>query len=175
MAEISRKIDVDKLISYSDDLVQLLKDEKDINDLNHCVEKTDALRSRCRSDHAVVQSSLEDRPMQAKNRSCKGRSCFRCRAITNQIKDLEEQRSTIEERRQVLKKLKQDEVKAQIIPDLNDKSKISGHIVDKEKKMVEKLEVNSEEMGDFDACNASWKMDLDYVSLTVLVEVSVDR
>ncbi|KAI3680541.1 hypothetical protein L6452_35313 [Arctium lappa] len=120
MAEISRKFDVEKLISYSDDLVKLLKDEKDINDLNHCVEKSDALRSRCRSDHAGVQSSLE--------------------AITNQIKDLEEQRSSIEERRQVLKKLKQDEAKAQmtlsmyasvtrIIPDLNDKSKISGRIL----------------------------------------------
>ncbi|KAI3788696.1 hypothetical protein L2E82_01469 [Cichorium intybus] len=121
MAEISRKIDVEKLMSYSDDLVQLLKNEKDINDLKHCVEISDALRSRCRSDYAAVQSSLE--------------------AITNEIKDLEEQRSLIEERGQVFKKLKQDELKAQmkismfasvtkIIPDLNDQSKmISGSIL----------------------------------------------
>ncbi|KAI3525724.1 hypothetical protein L1887_04757 [Cichorium endivia] len=142
MAEISRKIDVEKLMSYSDDLVQLLKNEKDINDLKHCVEISDALRSRCHSDYAAVQSSLE--------------------AITNDIKDLEEQRSLIEERGQVLKKLKQDELKAQmkismfasvtkIIPDLNDQSKmISGNIVDKEKKVVEKFELNSQEMSDFD-------------------------
>ncbi|KAL4588294.1 hypothetical protein LXL04_001177 [Taraxacum kok-saghyz] len=121
MSEISRKIDVQKLISYSDDLVQYLKNEKDINDLKHCVEKSDALRSRCRSDHAAVQSSLE--------------------AITNEIKDLEEQRSLIEERRKVLMILKQDELNAQlklsmfacvtkIIPDLNDQSKmISGSIL----------------------------------------------
>lgn len=197
MADISRKIDVEKLISYSDDLVQLLKDEKDINDLNHCVEKSDALRSRCRSDHAGVQSSLEDYIKKidlCKQKTEAARAEVatdaeinllqkeldeelqketllqeELRAITDQIKDLEEQRSSIEERRQVLKKLKQDEVKAQmtlsmyasvtrIIPDLNDKSKISGHIVDKEKKVVEKFELNSQEMGDFDACNASWKM-----------------
>ncbi|KAI3745470.1 hypothetical protein L1987_58584 [Smallanthus sonchifolius] len=59
MADISRKIDVEKLISYSDDLVQFLKNEKDINYLKHCVEHSDGLRSRCRSDHAGVQTSLE--------------------------------------------------------------------------------------------------------------------
>lgn len=59
MTEISRKLDVEKLISYSDDLVQFLKNEKDINDLKHSVEKSDTLRHRCRSDYAAVQSTLE--------------------------------------------------------------------------------------------------------------------
>lgn len=198
MAEISRKIDVEKLMSYSDDLVQLLKNEKDINDLKHCVEISDALRSRCHSDYAAVQSSLED--YQKKIDVCKQKTEAakaeiasdaeinllqkeldddlqreallqeELRAITNDIKDLEEQRSLIEERGQVLKKLKQDELKAQmkismfasvtkIIPDLNDQSKmISGNIVDKEKKVVEKFELNSQEMSDFDTCNTIWKM-----------------
>lgn len=91
------------------------------------------------------------------------------RSITNEIKDLEDQRSVIEERRQVLKKLKQEELKAQmkltmyasvttIIPDLNDQSKIiSGQMVDKE-KVVEKFELNTLEMSDFDTCNTIWKM-----------------
>nr|KAJ0202050.1 hypothetical protein LSAT_V11C600338030 [Lactuca sativa] len=46
-----------------------------------------------------------------------------------------------------------------ILPDLNDQSKmISGHIVDKEKKVVEKFEFNPQEKSDFDACNTIWEM-----------------
>ncbi|KAI3811852.1 hypothetical protein L1987_21584 [Smallanthus sonchifolius] len=145
---MARKVDAEKLISYSDDLVQFLKNEKDINFLKHCVKQSDGLRSRCLSDHAGVQTSLQ--------------------AITAQIKDLEEQTSFIEERSQFLNKLQQDEMKAMmklsmhasvtnIIPDLNEQSKISGHIVDKEKKGVEKFEFNSQERSDFDTCNAIWK------------------
>ncbi|KAL7596280.1 hypothetical protein Lser_V15G31013 [Lactuca serriola] len=198
MTEISRKLDVEKLISYSDDLVQFLKNEKDINDLKHSVEKSDTLRHRCRSDYAAVQSTLED--YQKKIDLCKQKTEAakaevasdaeihllqkeldeelqretllqeELRSITNEIKDLEEQRSSIEDRRKVLKKLKQDELKAQmklsmfacvtsILPDLNDQSKmISGHIVDKEKKVVEKFEFNPQEKSDFDTCNTIWEM-----------------
>ncbi|KAD0533620.1 hypothetical protein R6Q59_023370 [Mikania micrantha] len=56
---MARKIDVQKLISYSDDLVQFLKTEKDINSLNHCIERSDGIRSRCRSDHAALQTSVQ--------------------------------------------------------------------------------------------------------------------
>ncbi|CAI9291704.1 unnamed protein product [Lactuca saligna] len=165
MTEISRKLDVEKLISYSDDLVQFLKNERDINDLKHSVEKSDTLRHRCRSDYAAVQSSLED--YQKKIDLCKQKTEA---AKAEEIKDLEEQRSSIEDRRKVLKKLKQDELKAQmklsmfacvtsILPDLNDQSKmISGHIVDKEKKVVEKFEFNPQEKSDFDTCNTIWEM-----------------
>ncbi|MFS8002331.1 hypothetical protein Hanom_Chr13g01200851 [Helianthus anomalus] len=45
-----------------------------------------------------------------------------------------------------------------IIPDLNEQSKIYGHIVDKEKLVVEKFEFSSREASDFDTCNAIWKM-----------------
>ncbi|KAK1426940.1 hypothetical protein QVD17_15621 [Tagetes erecta] len=58
--DISRKNDVEKLISYSDDLVHLLNDQKDIIYLNQCLQQSDALRSRCRSDHAQLHTSLQD-------------------------------------------------------------------------------------------------------------------
>ncbi|KAF5817406.1 hypothetical protein HanXRQr2_Chr02g0052631 [Helianthus annuus] len=45
-----------------------------------------------------------------------------------------------------------------IIPDFNEQSRITGHIVDKDKKVVEKFELSSQEMSDFDTCNAIWKM-----------------
>ncbi|MFS7910608.1 hypothetical protein Hanom_Chr02g00108261 [Helianthus anomalus] len=200
MSDTSRGIDVEKLISYSDDLVKFLKKEKDINFLNHCVEGSNALRSRCLSDHAAVDTSLQG--YHKKIDMCKQkieaakaevasdveihllqkelddeirreallREDLRyVYSVTSQIKDLEEQRSFIEERRQVLKKLEQNEMKTQktlsmyasvtnIIPDFNEQSRITGHIVDKDKKVVEKFELRSQEMSDFDTCNAIWKM-----------------
>ncbi|KAJ0475633.1 hypothetical protein HanRHA438_Chr13g0581861 [Helianthus annuus] len=191
------KIDVEKLISYSDDLVQFLKNEKDINSLKHCVEQSDTLHSRCRSDHTGLHTSLQGYHKQID--ACKQKieaakaevasdveihllqkeldeeiqkeTLLRedLRVVTGQIKDLEEQRSFIEERRQALKKLEHDEMKTQkklsmyasvtkIIPDLNEQSKIYGHIVDKEKLVVEKFEFSSREVSDFDTCNAIWKM-----------------
>ncbi|KAM0001273.1 hypothetical protein Hdeb2414_s0383g00881801 [Helianthus debilis subsp. tardiflorus] len=197
MGDTSRRIDVEKLISYSDDLVKCLKNEKDINFLNLCVERSNALRSRCLSDHAGVDTSLQG--YHKKIDMCKQKieaakaevasdveihllqkelddelrreALLRedLRAVTSQIKDLEEQRSFIEERRQVLKKLEQNEMKTQktlsmyasvtnIIPDFNEQSRITGHIVDKDKKVVEKFELGSQEMSDFDTCNAIWKM-----------------
>ncbi|KAL8223049.1 hypothetical protein R6Q57_020448 [Mikania cordata] len=192
---MARKIDVQKLISYSDDLVQFLKTEKDINCLNHCIERSDGIRSRCRSDHAALQTSVQGYHKNIE--MCKEKSQVAeaevasdveihmlqkelddeiqreallvkdLRAIASQIKNLDEQRSFIEERGQFLKKLEQDEMKTvmklsmyasitNIIPDLNEHSKISGHIVDKEKQVVEKFEFNSQEMSDFDTCNAIW-------------------
>ncbi|XVF55041.1 hypothetical protein PTKIN_Ptkin06aG0004700 [Pterospermum kingtungense] len=45
-----------------------------------------------------------------------------------------------------------------IIPDLEDQSRISGHIVDRDKMVVEKFEFDSTRMTAFDACDSIWKM-----------------
>uniref|UniRef100_M1D2S2 Uncharacterized protein n=2 Tax=Solanum tuberosum TaxID=4113 RepID=M1D2S2_SOLTU len=45
-----------------------------------------------------------------------------------------------------------------IIPDLNDQSKISGHIVERDKKVVENFEFDSSNQTAFDTCNNIWKM-----------------
>nr|GEW12578.1 hypothetical protein [Tanacetum cinerariifolium] len=192
-----KKMEIEEIISYSDDLVNLLKKENDINDLKNCLEISNQLRSRCRSDHAQLNTSLQDYQEKInlckhKTEACKAEVASdaeinllqkeldeelqketllqdELRAITNQINNIEEQRSSIEERRQVLKKLEQDEKKTQmklsmyasvtkIIPDLNDQFNISGAIVDKEKKTVEKFELSSQEMSDFDTSNAIWKI-----------------
>ncbi|PWA54673.1 hypothetical protein CTI12_AA433710 [Artemisia annua] len=193
----SKKMEMEDIISYSDDLVTLLKNRNETNDLNNCVDISNQLRSLCLSDQSQLNTSLKDYQekinlCKQKTEACKAEVASdaeihslqkeldeelhkesllqeELRAITNQINNLEEQRSSIEERRQVLKKLEQDEKKTQmklsmyasvtkIIPDLNDQFKISGAIVDKEKKTVEKFELSSQEMSDFDTCNAVWKM-----------------
>ncbi|CAN1820562.1 Kinetochore protein SPC24 homolog [Linum perenne] len=91
--------------------------------------------------------------------------------INSQIGDLERQRVSIEEQKQASKKLDREELRAQkklsmyasvtnIIPELDDRSTISGltDIVDREKRMVEKFELDSTEMSPFETCDSIWKM-----------------
>lgn len=60
---MSRKIEVDKLISFSDDLVEFLKSERDINNLEHCLEQSKALQSQCDADYNDIQRSLQGLPL----------------------------------------------------------------------------------------------------------------
>ncbi|KAF2306466.1 hypothetical protein GH714_018350 [Hevea brasiliensis] len=60
MGDSSGKIDVDKLISYSDDLVAVLKEKRDINILTQCLDKSKALRSSCDADFNEARTLLED-------------------------------------------------------------------------------------------------------------------
>ncbi|KAK2972105.1 hypothetical protein RJ640_010268, partial [Escallonia rubra] len=89
--------------------------------------------------------------------------------LTNDINDLECRRVSVEERRKILNKLEQDELRAEmklsmyasvsnVIPYLDDQSKISGHIVERDKKVVEKFEFDPMKMNAFDTCNSIWKM-----------------
>lgn len=91
------------------------------------------------------------------------------RVITNEINDLDQQIIWIEERKQVLKKVNQQEFKEQrklsmlasvtnIIPDLNDELEISGHIVDRDKKVLEKFAFDPTKMTSYDICDNIWKM-----------------
>ncbi|KAA8517732.1 hypothetical protein F0562_015209 [Nyssa sinensis] len=197
MGDLSRKIDVEKLISFSDDLIEFLKNEKDINNLAQCLEQSKALQSHCDADYNDVQKLLQD--YQTKIDACKQKENEaksgaagdaeidllqkeleeelqrerlhgeQLRVITDEINDLEHQRVSVEERRQILKKLEQEELRAQrklsmyasvtnIIPNLDDQSKISGHIVERDKKVVEKFEFDPAKETAFDTCNSLWKM-----------------
>lgn len=59
MAEPWRNIDVEKLISYSDDLVKVLSEgPRDLNNLSHSLQQTRALSSSCDSDLNEARSFL---------------------------------------------------------------------------------------------------------------------
>ncbi|KAG4922172.1 hypothetical protein JHK86_050985 [Glycine max] len=61
MAEPWRNIDVEKLISYSDDLVKVLSEgPRDLNNLSHSLQQTRALSSSCDSDLNEARSFLHD-------------------------------------------------------------------------------------------------------------------
>ncbi|KAJ7950027.1 plectin-like [Quillaja saponaria] len=197
MGVSSRNIDVEKLISYSHDLIEVFKDKRDINSLTHCLENSKSLGSSCDSDLNESRSLLEG--YQIKIDVCKQKMeeaksevaadaeldhlrkeledelekdrmlREELRVITNEINDLERQWVSVQERKKTLKKLEEDKLKAQrmlslyasvttTIPDLDDHSKISGYIVDRDKRVVEKFEFNPTKMTALDACNGIWKM-----------------
>ncbi|XVF76876.1 hypothetical protein PTKIN_Ptkin13bG0302200 [Pterospermum kingtungense] len=60
MGESSRLIDVEKLISYSDDLVEVLKDKRDTNNLTQCLQHLNDLSSHCDSDSKEVHRLLQE-------------------------------------------------------------------------------------------------------------------
>lgn len=185
-----------KVISYSGDLVGLLKDPRDPNGVAHCCDSLKALRSSADADFNEVLSLLQD--YENKTEACRQKTeaaksevvadeeldllhkeleeeCKResllleeLRVITNEINDLECTRISVQERNQTLMKIEQDELRAQrtlsmfasvtnIIPDLYDPSKVSGHIVDRDKKVVKKFEFDPTQMTAFDVCDSIWK------------------
>ncbi|KAL7169568.1 hypothetical protein ACSBR2_034575 [Camellia fascicularis] len=189
MGDLSRKTDVKSVIAFSDDLVGFLSDEKDVNNLTQHLEQSKVLQSQCNADYNDVLSLLQDYQKGidvSKKKSDEARSEaasdaemdllqqeleeeFQRELITNEISDLENQRASVEERREILRKLEQDEMRAQmklsmyasvtnIIPNLHENSKISGHIVKRDRKAVEKFEFDPSEATAFDTCNNIWNM-----------------
>ncbi|BFG36476.1 hypothetical protein CerSpe_227500 [Prunus speciosa] len=137
MGEASGKMDLEKLILYSDDMVGFLKDKKDLNNLEHSLQHSKALRSSCDADFNEVQNFLRD--YEKKIDECKQKtevaysevvadeeidllqreldgvieteSLFmeELRVVTDEINDLERQRIAHQEKRRILKRHKQDE------------------------------------------------------------------
>ncbi|KAL3502536.1 hypothetical protein ACH5RR_036985 [Cinchona calisaya] len=141
--------DVEKLVTYGHELVDFLKNDGDNMTLKQYSQQCQLLHSRSDADLHDLQ-----RPIQA---------------IADQIYYLEQQSEPIEERRKSLKKLEQEDLRTEmklsmyasvtsIIPNLDDQSKISGYIVENEKKAVGKFELDPEKQTTFEICNSIWKM-----------------
>ncbi|KAK1398164.1 hypothetical protein POM88_008027 [Heracleum sosnowskyi] len=60
MGEASRSFDMKNLISYSDDLIKLLKSERDSTSLSKLLEQLNILVSQTDGDFKCVQSSILD-------------------------------------------------------------------------------------------------------------------
>ncbi|CAL9047396.1 kinetochore protein SPC24 homolog [Musa acuminata AAA Group] len=90
------------------------------------------------------------------------------RAVRDELIDLEHQRVSIEDRRVMIKKTEKDLIRARnclsmcasvtnIIPDFEDWTRISGMVIDRNKKKVEKFEFERTE-SPLNVCNKLWKM-----------------
>ncbi|KAF2288489.1 hypothetical protein GH714_007889 [Hevea brasiliensis] len=133
MGDFSGKIDVEKVISYGNDLVALLKEKRDINILTQWLDKSKSLRSSCDVEFNEARTLLED--YQRKIDECKQKTekaklevpaeseldCLQKELeaeqekelINNDINDLELLRISVEEQKQAQKKLEQEELRAQ--------------------------------------------------------------
>ncbi|GAB2286763.1 hypothetical protein Dimus_021157 [Dionaea muscipula] len=85
------------------------------------------------------------------------------------INQLDQQRLSIEERNQNLEKLQQYAEKADkklsfyasvtnVIPDLQSQSKIAGQIVERDKQMIERFDIDPTQGDTHDICISIWKM-----------------
>ncbi|KAK7834333.1 kinetochore protein spc24 like protein [Quercus suber] len=124
MGDSSKNVDVEQLIAYSDDLVRVLKDKRDINSFTQCLEHSKSLRSSCDSDFNQLQSSLQDYQKKidvCKKKTEEAKSEVAADAEIDllqkelEINDLELQSIPLQERRQALKKLEQDEMRAEVL------------------------------------------------------------
>lgn len=197
MGENSQQIDIKQLLSYCDDLVGVLRDNRTFDVLTQCVEQSKSIQSFSDSDFNTTQISISD--YQKKIDDCKHKievarsevvsseeidrlqeelkeelkkeRLLRedLREIVDKINDLDHQRYSIEEQSQRLKKLEEEQEKEQrklsfyasvtkTIPNLESQSKISGHIVERDKKAVQKFEFDPLQEDAFDICNKTWKM-----------------
>ncbi|XP_039027127.1 kinetochore protein SPC24 homolog isoform X2 [Hibiscus syriacus] len=141
MGKSTRMIDVEKLISYSDDLMEVLKDRRDITNVTQCFQHFNDLRSHCDSDSKEVHRLLQE--YEAMIEACKKKTekaksevvdgaemdylqkefqeefekesqlKEEFRAICNEIMELERQRGSIEEQKKKLRKFEQDKLKEQ--------------------------------------------------------------
>ncbi|XP_022978290.1 uncharacterized protein LOC111478320 [Cucurbita maxima] len=197
MADFAGKFNIEEILSYGDDLVALLNDQNDVQTLNQCLEHFKTLQSSCFDDFSNVQSSVQD--YEKKIEACRQKTeeakastvaddeidilekelgeelgkgnllMEEIRIITSEINDLDRQRISVQERKQAMKKLEQQELRTQrklsmyasvtdIIPNMDDQSKISGHIVDRNKRVVQEFEFDPTNISSFDICNGIWNM-----------------
>lgn len=195
------KIDIQKSVSYSHDLIEVLKNMKDANFLVQCFEGVTKLRSFCEAESFELQNLIEEyqkkinasrqRIEEAKGEIVndddvdsleneldeeiqKKHSLLEELSVVNeQISVLEHQRLSVEDRKQNLIKCEKDESRfgrklsaelssyasiTKVVPDVNDKTKISGHIVEKSKSLVEKFEFEPSEASVAEICNSLWRM-----------------
>ncbi|XXG60842.1 hypothetical protein AAC387_Pa04g2654 [Persea americana] len=179
MSDSSRKMDADRLLSFSDDLIQVLKNRKDINALMRSLDDAKKLRSSADAELSDLHDQLNS--YQKRINACKQNieeaetevvadaELDRLQYELEEIVDLECQRVSVEERKGTLMKAEKDEMRQQkklsmyasvtnIIPDLVDKTRISGQIVDRDKKMVEKFDFDPTKTSAVEISGTLWKL-----------------
>ncbi|KAJ0244285.1 Kinetochore protein SPC24 [Hirschfeldia incana] len=91
------------------------------------------------------------------------------RVVADELKDLNAQWTSVDEQRQSIKRKERDDLRAEkklsmyasvtkVIPDVEDPSKISGYMVDREKKVIEKFQFEANKMTAYETCNSIWSI-----------------
>ncbi|XP_056844268.1 kinetochore protein SPC24 homolog [Raphanus sativus] len=91
------------------------------------------------------------------------------RVVADELKDLNAQLTSVDEQRQSIKRKERDDLRAEkklsmyasvtkVIPTVEDPSKISGYMVDREKKVIEKFQFETNKMTAYETCNCIWSI-----------------
>ncbi|XP_010543188.1 PREDICTED: uncharacterized protein LOC104816187 [Tarenaya hassleriana] len=133
--------------------------------LDACKKKTEDTNSGIVSDYELERIQKELDEELERERLLKEE----LRTIADEINDLNGQRALVEEQRLALKRKEQVGMRAEkmlsmyasvtkVIPNLDDPSKISGNMVDRDKTVIEKFEFDQTKMTAYEACNCVWNI-----------------
>ncbi|CAK7343804.1 unnamed protein product [Dovyalis caffra] len=134
MGDSSGRIDVEKLVPFSDDLIAVLKDKRDSNSLIQCLEQSKSLNSSCDAEFSDSKALIED--YEKKIEECKKKTEkatsevvsdaemevlhkeleaeLEKELVNNEINGLKRQRISFEVKKQNLKKDEKDELRAHL-------------------------------------------------------------
>uniref|UniRef100_A0ACD5YL88 Uncharacterized protein n=3 Tax=Avena sativa TaxID=4498 RepID=A0ACD5YL88_AVESA len=148
--------------SESGDLELQVKEYQD--KIISCKEKLDKAKSESVTDEELnaLQNEMEEK-LQSEQQLRQD-----LRAVSDDLNNLDLQRASVEERKDAVKKKEKDMLKAQsmlsmcvsvtnVMPNFEDKDKISGYVVDKNMKKVDKFEFEKT-MSPVEISDKLWKM-----------------
>uniref|UniRef100_A0A803QFG4 Kinetochore protein Spc24 n=1 Tax=Cannabis sativa TaxID=3483 RepID=A0A803QFG4_CANSA len=163
------KREIDVLVQSFDNVKTLRSSSlADFNEVQNMLQDYESKIAACKKKTEAAKSEVvSDAELDLLNKELE-EECNE-EFITEEINELECKRISIQEKTEKLRESKQDERRAErtlsmfasvtnIIPDLYDPSKVSGHIVDRDKKLVKQFEFDQEQMTSFDTCDSIWKM-----------------
>ncbi|VVA96918.1 unnamed protein product [Arabis nemorensis] len=178
MGNLSEDFDIEDLMSYGDDLINLLNDKNGFDVVSQSFEHLRALNFACDEDFNQIQSSIED--CKKKVDACKKKTeeAYSNVEAGDEIERLQNEldeelelecKASIDEQRESIKRKKRDDLRAEkklsmyasvtkVIPDFSDLSKISGYMVDREKRVIEKFQFETNTMTDYEICNSVWSI-----------------
>ncbi|XP_013650954.1 kinetochore protein SPC24 homolog, partial [Brassica napus] len=191
--------DIQNLISFGDDLINLLNSKNGFDVVSQSFDHSEALHFACDEDLNRIQESIKDCKKKLEAYKKKADEAYsdvsarddeierlqreldedmelerkinaERRVVADELKDLKAQWASIDEKRQSLKRKERDDLRAEkklsmyacvtkVIPeaDVNDPFKISGYMVDREKR-VEKFQLETNKMTAHESCNSMWSI-----------------
>ncbi|CAN6992256.1 unnamed protein product [Brassica rapa subsp. trilocularis] len=173
MGNLSESFDIEDLMSYGDDLISLLNAKNGFEVVSQSFEDLKALRFVCDEDFNQTQRSIQDckKKLVACKKKTEEASCGDddVELVAEELKDLNAQWTSVDEQRQSVKRKERDDLRAEkmlsmyasvtkVIPEVEDPSKISGYMVDREKKVIEKFQFETNKMTAYETCNSIWSI-----------------
>ncbi|KAL0716936.1 hypothetical protein Bca4012_066258 [Brassica carinata] len=196
---MGENFDIQDLIFYGDDLINLLNSKNGFDVVSQSFDHSKALHLACDEDFNQTQESIKDCKKKLEACEKKTEEVYsdesagddeikrlqkeldedmelertlndELRVVADELKDLNAQWTSVDEKRQSLKRKEREDLRAEkklsmyacvtkVIPeaDVNDPFKISGYLVDREKR-IEKFQLKTNKMTAYESCNSIWSI-----------------